>query len=280
MTLSLDVTLLVLGAALMHAVWNTIIKSSQSKLLDTTLIVFFGSLIALAVIPFLSPPAPASWHWLGLSVALHLFYYLALIGAYRHGDLSHSYPLMRGGAPLLVALVGPLVLDEHLPPLAWLGTGLISLGIVAPALKSLAHPGTHRATAYALANAAIIAAYTLVDGKGARASGDAIAYAMWLFFLDGFALCGYAWVTRRASLLDYVKLRWQPGLAGALLSMGAYAIVLWAMTRAPVAMVAALRETSVIIAAVIGATLLREPLGAWRIAGAALVAGGILALKL
>jgi drug/metabolite transporter (DMT)-like permease len=280
MTLSLDVTLLVLGAALMHAIWNTIIKSSKSKLLDTTLLVFFGSVIALVAIPFLPLPAPASWLWIGLSVTLHLFYYFALIGAYRHGDLSHSYPLMRGGAPLLVALVGPLVLNEHLPALAWLGIGLISLGIVAPALKSLAHPGTHRATAYALANAAIIASYTLVDGKGARASGDAIAYSMWLFFLDGFALCGYAWLTRRAELLDYLRARWQPGLIGAVLSMGAYVIAIWAMTKAPVAMVAALRETSVIIAAVIGATFLREPLGAWRIAGAALVATGILALKL
>jgi drug/metabolite transporter (DMT)-like permease len=241
--------------------------------------VFFGSLIALAAIPFLPLPAAASWPWLGTSVAMHLFYYLALIGAYRHGDLSHSYPLMRGGAPLLVALVGPLVLHESLPATAWLGVCLISLGIIAPALKSLAHPGTHRATAFALANATIIAAYTLVDGKGARASGDAIAYTMWLFFLDGFALCAYAWVKRADELPAYFKARWKPGLAGALLSMGAYAIAIWAMTQAPVALVAALRETSVIIAAIIGATLLKEPLGAWRIGGAAVVAAGVFALR-
>ncbi len=280
MNLSLDVTLLVLGAALMHAVWNTIIKSSKSKLLDTTLIVFFGSVIALAVIPFQPLPAVESWPWIGMSVTLHLFYYFALIGAYRYGDLSHSYPLMRGGAPLLVALVGPLVLHEVLPPVAWLGICLISLGIIAPALKSLAHPGTHRATAFALANATIIAAYTLVDGKGARASGDAIAYSMWLFFLDGFALCTYTWMVRKSELSAYFKARWKPGLIGAVLSMGAYVIAIWAMTKAPVAMVAALRETSVIIAAVIGATLLKEPLGVWRISGAALVAAGILTLKL
>ena len=280
MNLSFDVTLLVLGAALMHAVWNTIIKSSRSKLLDTTLLVFFGSVVALIAIPFLPLPAVASWPWIGASVFLHIFYYFALIGAYRHGDLSHSYPLMRGGAPLLVALIGPLVLNEHLPALAWAGIALISLGITAPALKSLAHPGTHKATAFALANASIIAAYTLVDGKGARLAGDAIAYSMWLFFLDGFAMCGYAWVTRRDELLEYAKSRWKPGLVGALLSMGAYVIAIWAMTKAPVAMVAALRETSVIIAAVIGATLLKEPLGVWRIAGAALVALGILALKI
>lgn len=264
----------------MHAVWNTIIKSSKSKLLDTTLIVFFGSVIALAVIPFQPLPAVESWPWIGMSVTLHLFYYFALIGAYRYGDLSHSYPLMRGGAPLLVALVGPLVLHEVLPPVAWLGICLISLGIIAPALKSLAHPGTHRATAFALANATIIAAYTLVDGKGARASGDAIAYSMWLFFLDGFALCTYTWMVRKSELSAYFKARWKPGLIGAVLSMGAYVIAIWAMTKAPVAMVAALRETSVIIAAVIGATLLKEPLGVWRISGAALVAAGILTLKL
>ena len=270
----------VLGAALMHAVWNTIIKSSKSKLLDTTLLVFFGSLIALLIIPFLPLPAAASWPWIAASVTLHLFYYFALIGAYRHGDLSHSYPLMRGGAPLLVALIGPVVLQEQLPPIAWMGIGLISFGIIAPALRSLAHPGTHRATAFALANATIIAAYTLVDGKGARLSSDPIAYSMWLFFLDGFALCGYTWVTRRKELLSYTKARWKPGLVGAVFSMGAYVIAIWAMTKAPVAMVAALRETSVIIAAVIGATLLKEPLGAWRIIGAALVAIGILTLKL
>jgi drug/metabolite transporter (DMT)-like permease len=280
MNLSFDVTILVLGAALMHAVWNTILKSSESKLLDTTLIVALGSLIALATLPFLPMPDPASWPWLGMSVALHMLYYFALIGAYHHGDLSHTYPLMRGGAPLLIALAGPLVVHEQLSGRGWLGIGLISLGIIAPALRSLAHPGTHRATAFALANASIIAAYTLVDGRGARASGHAIAYSQWLFFLDGFALTAYAYVRHGRAVTEYALRRWGPAAIGALLSMGAYGIAIWAMTKAPVAMVAALRETSVIIAAIIGATLLKERLGLWRIAGAALVVAGIFTLKL
>lgn len=279
MNLDLDVTLLVLGAALMHASWNTMLKSSESKLLDTTLIVAFGSLIALACLPFLPLPERASWPWIGLSVTLHLFYYFALIGAYRHGDLSHTYPLMRGTAPLLIALAGPLVFSEHLSGQGWLAISLISFGIIAPALKSLAHPGTHRATIFALANGAIIAAYTIVDGKGARLSGHAIAYSQWLFFLDGFALTAIAYYRHGRAVTAYALRRWRPGLIGGLLSMGAYVIAIWAMTRAPVAMVAALRETSVVIAAILGATLLKEPLGVWRIAGAVLVVVGILTLK-
>ncbi|MBI4291073.1 MAG: EamA family transporter [Betaproteobacteria bacterium] len=275
-----EIALLVLAAALMHAGWNTILKASESKLLDTAVITVGAGGIALATLPFLPLPRPESWPWLAASVALHFLYYLALIGAYRHGDLSHAYPLMRGGAPLIVVLVAPWLLGESVGPQVVSGIVLVSLGIAVPAVHTFANHRAGKATAFAVANAAIIAGYTLVDGQGARLSGHAISYSQWLFFLDSFAISAVAARLHRGEVFAYARRRILPGLTGAVLTLASYGIVIWAMTHAPVAAVAALRETSVIFAAVIGATVLKEPFGAWRIAGAVLVAIGIALMKL
>jgi len=280
-SLPLDVTLLVLGAALMHASWNAIVKSSPDKLLDTTLLAAGGGLMCLAALPFLPPPEPASWPWLAASVVLHFLYFIALIGAYQWGDLSHTYPLMRGVAPLLVALAGVVVLQETLTLPIWTGIALISVGIVGPMLAQhdLQHTPT-RATLIALANAFLIASYTLVDGAGTRLSGDPVSYCVWLFMLDAIPITSLALVLRGRELLGYARSRWHWGLLGSALTIVSYGIVLWALTRAPVAAVAALRETSVVIATVIGTVLFKEKFGGWRIPGAVLVVGGITALRL
>jgi len=275
-----DVALLVLAAALMHASWNTILKASESMLLDTAVITVGAGAIALATLPFMPPPRPESWPWLTASVALHFLYHLALIDAYRHGDLSHTYPLMRGGAPLIVVLLTPLLLGELVGPQVLSGILLVSLGIVVPTVHTLARHGARKATAFAVANAAIIAGYTQVDGQGARLSGHAISYSQWLFFLDSFAISAVASKLHGRYVLAYARRRFLPGLTGAVLTLASYGIAIWAMTRAPIAAVAALRETSVIFAAVIGTAVLKEPFGAWRIAGAMLVASGIALMKL
>jgi len=279
--MSVGVTLAVLGAALLHAAWNAMLKGGRDMMLDMAIVVAGSGLIVVPLLPFVPLPAPASWPYIGTSLVIHIGYYIALVGTYRAGDLSHGYPLMRGVAPLLVAGFGALVLGELPSAWMWLGILLICGGVIGIAFvggASFLH--NRRATAWALANAALIAAYTLVDGAGVRLAGAPLSYATWMFFLDGFPyVLIVAWLRGR-ELLPYVRANWQRGLAGGALAVVAYAIVLWAMTRAPIAAVAALRETSVIFAAVLGTWLLKEPFGRARLAGAVAVVAGVIALKI
>jgi len=279
--LSLGITLAVLGAALLHAAWNAMLKGGSDTMLDMAIVVAGSGLVVVPLLPFVPPPAPASWPYIAASLAIHIGYYTALVGTYRAGDLSHGYPLMRGVAPLLVAGFGAAVLGELPGAWMWLGILLISGGVIGIAFiggASFLH--NRRATAWALANAALIAAYTLVDGAGVRLAGSAASYAVWMFFLDGFPyVLIVAWL-RRSELLPYARGNWRRGLAGGAFAVVAYAIALWAMTRAPIAAVAALRETSVIFAAILGSWLLKEPFGRARLAGAAAVVAGVVSLKL
>jgi drug/metabolite transporter (DMT)-like permease len=279
--LSLGVTLAVLGAGLLHAGWNALLKSAPGgdAMLDMATIVAGSAVCGLVVIPFVGTPDTASWKFAAVSSLIHWGYYVTLAHAYRTGDLSFAYPLMRGSAPLIVTLLGIVFLREWPTPQIALGIGLISLGIVSIAF---ARRGRHppSAAGWALANAAIIASYTLVDGAGARASGNPLAYVSWLIFLEAIPFLAWIWTRQGAFAFAYIGRSWRRGLLGGAASLGAYGIVLWAMTRAPVAAVAALRETSVLFAALIGAILLKEGLGLRRIAGAVSVVAGVAALKL
>jgi len=271
----------VLAAALLHAAWNAMLKGGRDITLDMAMVVAGGALVVVPLLPFIALPAPASWPYLGASVLIHIGYYTALAGTYRAGDLSHGYPLMRGTAPLLVAGFGAAVLGELPGPWMWLGIVLISGGVICIAFvggASFLH--NRRATAWALANAVLIALYTLVDGTGVRLSGSTTSYVAWLLFLDGFPyVLIIAWL-RRGELLPYARRNWFRGVAGGAFSVAAYGIALWAMTRAPIAAVAALRETSVIFAAILGSWVLKEPFGRARLAGALAVVAGVIALKL
>lgn len=278
MELTLSVTFAVLGAALLHAAWNAIIKSGRDPLLDTALVALFGSGLALALLVVVPPPAAASWPYIAVSVLVHIGYYTALAGAYRAGDLSHGYPIMRGAAPLLTALASWLWFGEVLTPGAWGGVLLICAGVLS--LGMAGSGATPRATAWALANAVIICAYTLADGAGVRASGDALRYVVWLFVFNGLPFGLAVIALKRRAFLRHAASNWWRGVAGAILSGLSYGIALWAMTRAPVAIVAALRETSVIFAALIGAWWLKEGHFRERIWGATAVLAGLIALKL
>lgn len=279
MEMSPLVTALVLGSALLHASWNAIIKSSRDVMLDTALVAAGAGVLSLPLTAFVPLPASASWPYLGASVAIHIGYFATLVAAYRIGDLGHAYPLMRGTAPLLVALFGMVLLDEHPGATMWLGIVLISAGILSIGLlqQGRAHRG---ATLWALANAAIIASYTLVDGAGARLSGTPAGYGAWMFGLQALPFVAVVIVLRQRAALDYARRNWRRGLAGGLCVISAYGIVLWAMTQAPVAAVAALRETSVIFAALLGSVFLKEPFGRRRVIGACAVALGVMALRL
>jgi drug/metabolite transporter (DMT)-like permease len=283
--LTLGITLAVLGAGLLHASWNALLKSAPGgdALLDTATVVAGSALWGLAVVPFVPLPAVAAWPYMATSAAIHFGYYLTLAQAYRTGDLSFAYPLMRGSAPLLVALLGVAFLRE-LPTLPTaLGIMLISLGIVSIAFIGVQggrrkHPAS--AAYWAFANAALIALYTLVDATGARSSGNAASYVSWLIFLEGIPFLLWIAVRRGRPAVRYLRDSAARGLIGGACSLAAYGIVLWAMTRAPVAAVAALRETSVLFAALMGSLWLKEGFGLPRLAGAASVVAGIAAIKL
>lgn len=271
--------------ALLHAAWNALIRSGDDKPLDTGLIHGLGMLVALPVVAATGFPRAEAWPYLAASWVIHIGYYIALAGAYRHGELGLTYPVMRGLAPLLVAGSSSALLGEPLSLQGWAGIAAISLGVVGVGLSAGAAASGHPAKAlrYALANAAIIALYTIVDGRGVRASGDPLAYVATLFLADGapyFALVLWQRRAQAAQVRTYLAARWKPALLASLASFGSYAIALWAMTRAPVASVAALRETSVLFAALIGALWLKEGFGALRAAGTALVVAGVVTLRL
>ena len=288
LALSWTIVVAVLCGAALHAGWNVLVKSSGDKPLDTALVQLAGTGVALPLALWAGAPAPAAWPFIAASVLIHIGYYIALAGAYQHGELGMTYPIMRGFAPLLVALGSAAVVGEAPSAAAWAGIVGITVGV---ALVGLAHPGQAlhhgKALGYAFANAGIIATYTFVDGLGVRtelrAGGEVARYVLWLFALDGVAYPLLVWLRRtpaaRAQALAYTRRRWPWAAAGGTASIASYAIALWAMTRAPVASVAALRETSVLFAALLGTWLLKEGFGLQRALGTLVIAGGVVALR-
>ena len=270
---------LILFAASLHASWNAFLKGSGDTLLSTTLVMGGAALIAVVALPFLPAPARSSWPWLAVSALLQVGYLVLLVRIYRVVDMSLAYPLMRGSAPLVVALISHLWLGETMPRFAWIGIGTICLGILTMATAArgtLSLAGL----AAALTNAALIAAYTLIDGVGARLSGTPAAYTLWLSLLTGVAMAGWALQARGAALLKYAQRNWHVGLIGGLGTIVSYSIALWAMTMAPIAMVAALRETSILFATAIAALVLHERVGRARVVAACIIAGGAMLMRL
>ena len=279
MAMTWPVLLAVLFGALLHASWNALVKSSTDKTLDTALIHVLCSVVALPFCWYVGPPVPQAWPFIVASLVIHVGYYFALAGAYKHGELGLTYPLMRGTAPMLVALASLALLGEALNSLGWVGVLLISGGVLL--LGASAGLMRHRkAVLFALSNAVLIAIYTVVDAKGARTSGHVAQYVAMLFVLDGWPFAAMVWVHRKGRVWPYVRQRWPVALGGAVASLGSYGIALWAMTVAPVAMVAALRETSVLFAAILGAWLLKEPWTRNRVLGTLAIVCGVMALRL
>jgi len=279
---SLEISLAVLLAALLHASWNAMIKGGRDVLMDTASIVVGAGVVAAPFAFILPLPDPASWPYILASITTHLAYYFFMVSAYRSGDLSLVYPLMRGVAPLLTGVLAIVWLREWPGALGWTGMLLISVGVIVLALRParLGAPHGHsRAVAFALGNAVVIAVYTIIDGSGARLAGNAWSYIVWLFLLDALPFSLFLLATRRQTFLDELVERWRRGLVGGGLSAAAYAISVWAMTKAPLALVASLRETSVLFATLIGARLLKEHLTLRRWAGVAAVISGVIALK-
>jgi len=293
-----SVVAIVLCGALLHAGWNALVKKGRDPFLSSVLVASGAGLISLPLLPFLTQPAAASWPYALLSTIIHYFYYGLLSAAYRHGDMSHAYPLMRGSAPLLVALSSVPLLGEHLTVTQYAAVACISGGIfglwyatrspaplsASPAADDAsvreASAARRRSTIYALLNALVIAAYTLVDGMGARASGAPAAYVMWLHVLSAIGLLAWCLVLCPRQLRDYACEFWRVALLGGAGTLGAYGLALWAMTVAPLAAVAALRETSILFAALIARFFLSERIGRKRAFAIAAIAAGAVLMRL
>lgn len=272
---------LVLLAAVLHAGWNAVLKVNGDRVAVMALISVSSGLLCLPVLPVLTPPAAPAWPYLALSVVLHLGYQLFLVQAYRHGDLGQAYPIARGTAPLVVTGLAYLFAGETLAPQQLAAIVVMVAGIVSLAFTGggpLRHSG--HPILFALGTAIFIAGYTVSDGLGARQAGTAHSYVIWLFTLNTLPMLLVALAVRRRDFGVAVRRNWRPGLIGGAMSLAAYWLVIWALTLGLMGPVAALRETSVLFAALIGALLLGEQGGRARILSAGLVAGGLLLLHI
>lgn len=270
------VTAAVLLAAVAHASWNAIAHRVTDKLVGFTLISGGGLLIGLTALPFVAVPAAAAWPYLLLSSALHIAYYALLMKSFRLGDFGQAYPLARGSAPLLVTVLAAVFAHEIPDGGVVAGIALSCAGLTGAALWGLrGRKPDWPAIGAALATGASIAVYTVVDGLGVRASGSAFGYVAWLMAVQGVVIPVYALCVWRAGTASRLRPFLGLGLLGAVLSVAAYALVLWAQTRAALAPIAALRESSVLVGAAIGAVVFKERFGAARIAAAGLLVVGM-----
>lgn len=280
--MSATVFLAVMLAALCHAGWNAIVKVGLDRFLSVTLIALAAGCVSLVPLPLVSVPIAPAWPYLAASVALHVGYNLFLIQAYRVGDLGQVYPIARGAAPLIVSIMAIAVIGEPLSGPQMVGVAVLMAGVALMSIRGGRDLVRieRSAVGFALATSVFIAGYTIADGLGARANGSANSYAVWLFFLDGLAMLAVLLVARGRAGLRAMRPYWKGGLAGGAMSLTAYWIVIWAMTEAPIALVAALRETSVLFAAAISIIILREPPTLWRLAAAFVIVAGIVLARL
>ncbi|XUY27865.1 EamA family transporter [Agrobacterium sp. rho-8.1] len=277
--MSIDVLLLVLLGALLHASWNALVKSGTDKGLDATLVAAGAAVCSLPFLPFVPFPGVAALPFLLVSAVLQFTYFRLVAAAYTAGDIGLVYPIMRGVAPLIVAASSNLFLGETLSPAALGGIAVISAGILTLAFEAR-HGGRH-AILLALANSVVIAGYTFVDGVGARLSASSISYTLWMSLMPPTLLFSWALYSRGwAPVSHHVRRNWWRGMAGGAGSIISYGLALWAMTKAPVAVVAALRETSILFAIVISVLILKEKASIWRYVAGAIIALGVLIMRL
>jgi drug/metabolite transporter (DMT)-like permease len=280
MRMSLTILLAVLFAAFLHAGWNALIKLGTSKLTSMLILTTVQAGIGGAVAMSRDLPTGQVWWWLIASGGLHMIYKFFLAFAYDHGDLSRVYPIARGAAPLAVLLIGAVVLNDHVTPAEYGGIVVLGLGILWMARGVFSSNESRRLIPLALGSAAATAAYSLVDGLGARLSGDAVTYVAWIFLFDGALFFPLTLALRGPAMLRASPKTWIMGSVAAALSYAAYAIAVWAMTQAPIALVSALRETSILFAVLIGWLFFGERMERNKAIAAGLIIAGVILTRL
>ena len=272
---------MVLGAALLHAAWNALVKVNADRLVMIAIMMMSQVAVAVLVVPFVAFPTPESWPYIAASAALNTVYFVFLINAYRYGDLSHVYPVARGSAPLIVAVVSVTIVGETLTRQAGLSVVVIALGIMSLTLTRGAGGFSEpRAMLYALGTGVFIAGYTIVDGLGARLADSAHSYTFWLQLVNGIPITLLALYLRKGQIVVSVRKCWKVGVLGGMISLVAYWIVIWAMTQAPLALVSAVRETSMMFAVLFGVFVLKERLNLMRLASIGTTLIGTVMLKM
>ncbi len=281
MTVTPWLSVLVVLAAFAHAAWNAVLKSSGDRVLSLATIIGVGAVVALFALPFVAFPPPAAWPYLATAVLIHNVYYLMMIASYRDGDLSQVYPLARGIAPVLVAGIAALLANE-VPET----TEFLSLLFVSAGLCSLAFSGgvprgkTLHALGYALGTGILLATFTVIDGLGVRLSPGPFDFITWLMLLNAVPLLSWALWLRRGRTVVWFRTYGRASTIGGVVSTAGLVVILYALGHGAMAHVAALRETSILFAALIGAFTLRESFGARRVLAAVLVVGGLIAMRL
>lgn len=278
--MSFTIFLSVLAAALLHATWNALVRIGASRVATMMVLSGVQGVIGLAVAAALPLPSAAVWPWLLASGAIHSAYKIFLTFAYEHGDLSRVYPLARGTAPMITLAVGGLWLGEVVAPAEAGGILLLGLGILLLARGVWTSGESRRMLPFAFGSACATAGYTLVDGLGARVAGNATLFVGWLFVIDGLIFAVLMLVLRGRSSLPSGGRVWITGSLAAVASYASYAVAVWAMTLAPIALVAALRETSILFAVLIGWLVFRERMTPAKAMSVGLIVGGVVLTRL
>lgn len=272
---------LVLFAALVHASWNAVVKSSGDRVLTFTAIHLTGTALGTVAIFFVGLPDVHVWPYLLVSALVHNLYYVFLLISYKLGDLSEVYPIARGSSPLLVALGAMVVAGEVPTVVGFGGIALVSVGIVSLTFgRGKPTRAGMKPLLAAFCTGVLISSYTVLDGLGMRAGASPWPYIVWLNFLEGIPFGLYVLARRRTDVAPFLRASWKPALAGGCLTTIAYGIALFALTQGGMAHVSALRETSVLFAAVIGSLILKEGFGAARIISALIITAGIVVLQI
>ncbi|WP_372426296.1 EamA family transporter [Salinarimonas chemoclinalis] len=272
----------ILFAAFLHAAWNALVKANVDRFTMMLMIAVVQTGIACAIVPFVPLPAPAAWPWLLLTAIPHTTYKVFLARAYDTGELARIYPIMRGLTLALVTGASIGLLGESVPPLGLVGVGVIGAGVVILSGSGGASLAGARAATLAitLGAAGSAAAYTVIDGIGVRLAGEVAAFAAWMFILDGLGMILFAAATRGRSAFKAMRPHWRVGLLAGSIAFTCYWIALWALAHAPIALVAALRETSILFALALARLRLAERLDRAKLSGAGAVLAGIVLIRI
>ena len=280
MPLQLDLALLVVFAASIHAVWNAVVKASDDRHLTFAAILSAGIILGLPAAFFVEPPPAAAWPYLVVSIAVHNAYYVFLTLAYRFGDLGQVYPLARGTAPLAVGILAGFLAGEMPGPMGAAGILLVSAGIASLAFAGGGGRGVSlKPVLLAMTTGLLIAGYNVADGLGMRHAPTPWGYIVWLNLLVGIPFVLGVAVWRRRRLVHFLEARWKIDFSLGFLNIVAYVLFLYALSQGAMAHVTALRETSVLMAVLIGAVKLREPFGGSRIAAACVTVAGLIVMQ-
>lgn len=278
--MSATIFLAVMFAAFLHAGWNALVKTGGDKFQAMFILSTSQGAIGMLMALVLPMPQGQVWLWLLASGLVHSLYKFFLTSAYEHGDLSRVYPIARGLAPMLVALAGVFFLSDQLSVLEYVGIASLGCGIIAMARGVFSNGESQHMLRFAFASALMTACYSLIDGLGARAAGDATVFVAWMFLIDGVIFGSWALWRRGPSVLSARRRVWLRGCMAGGASLGAYWIAVWAMTQAPIALVTALRETSILFAVLIGVVVFREKFDRAKAAATVLIVGGVVLTRI